>query len=166
MALTKEFKEAVTDNNLTRVRIMLKDIMLIDPSLKSFNEMLEYAEKNMSYLYDEHDGEAFVQNPNEWTEEYMNQQMVSVVMNFSKERVAILKNIVQYRYDNKPKEEKHLESKNGPTGVQIAGGIIAVAGAGTIAGGIIGANVPVAIVGGVAVAGGVAMILLGGNKEE
>lgn len=166
MALTKEFKESVADNNITRVRIMLKDIMLIDPSLKSFNEMLEYAEKNMSDLYDEHDGETFVQNPNEWTEEYMNQQMVSVVMNFSKERVAILKNIVQYRYDNKPKEENHLESKNRPTGVQIAGGIIAAAGAGTIAGGIIGANVPVAIVGGVAVAGGVAMILLGRNKEE
>lgn len=166
MALTKEFKEAVTDNNLTRVRIMLKDIMLIDPSLKSFNEMIAYAEKNMSDLYDEHDGEVLFRNPNEWTEEYMNQLMVSIVMNFSKERVEILKKIVQHRYDNKPKEEKSLESKNGPTGVQIAGGIIAVAGAGTIAGGIIGANVPVAIVGGVAVAGGVAMILLGGNKEE
>ena len=57
MALTNEFIDAVANNKKTRVRIMLKDIMLVDPSMKAFNEMLSYAESNMDNLYDEHDGE-------------------------------------------------------------------------------------------------------------
>lgn len=42
MALTNEFIDAVTNNKKTRVRIMLKDIMLVDPSMKTFNEMLSW----------------------------------------------------------------------------------------------------------------------------
>ena len=50
MALTNEFIDAVANNKKTRVRIMLKDIMLVDPSMKTFNEMLSYAESNMDNL--------------------------------------------------------------------------------------------------------------------
>lgn len=89
MALTEEFIEAVGNGKKTRVRIMLKDIMLVDPSLKTFNEMLTYAEKNLSDLYDEHDGEELISDSTEWDEDYMNQQMVAVVTNFSKERIAL-----------------------------------------------------------------------------
>ena len=101
MALTKEFIDAVDNGKKTRVRIMLKDIMLVDPSLKKFNEMLAYAEKNLLDLYDEHNGEDLIYNSSMWDEDYMNQQMVSVVNNFSRERIELLKKIVKKMYSYK-----------------------------------------------------------------
>ena len=171
MALTNEFIDAVANNKKTRVRIMLKDIMLVDPSMKAFNEMLSYAESNMDNLYDEHDGESLNSNSATWDEDYMNQQMVSVVTNFSMERVNTLKRIVEFLYGSKVEETKETVSrttatssspKNGLTGQQIVGGIVAVAGA--LIGGIVGSNVPIAIVGGVAIAGGAILFATGGNK--
>lgn len=175
MSLTKEFLDAVDNGRKTRVRIMLKDIMLVDPTLKTFDEMLIYAEKNMPDLYDAHDGEELIRNASAWNENYMNQQMVIVVTNFSKERIALLKKIVQNLYLNKiqmndmevnsNRSSSTCETNKGPTGVQIAGGIISVAGAGTLIGGIIGSSASVAILGGVALVGGIAMVSLGASKE-
>lgn len=173
MELTNEFIDAVANNKKTRVRIMLKDIMLVDPSMKLFNEMLSYAESNMENLYDEHDGENLSTNSTAWNEDYMNRQMVSVVTNFSRERVNTLKKIVEFLYGNKVEETNETvsktasassSSKDGLTGQQIVGGIVAVAGAGALIGGIVGSNVPIVIVGGVAIVGGAVLFATGGNK--
>ena len=174
MALTKEFTDAVDNGKKTRVRIMLKDIMLVDPSFKSFDEMIDYAEKNMRDLYDQHDGEDLNNNPSSWDEDYMNQHMVSVVTNFSKERVELLKKIVKKLYGHKVEQEvistgrsntSSSTSTGGFTEVQKAGVVVAIVGAGALVGGIVGTSAPIAIAGGVALAGGVAMVALGGNKE-
>lgn len=172
MALTKEFIDAVLNSKITRVRIMLKDIMLVDPSLNTFDEMLVYAEKNMSGLFDEHDGEKLKKYSTDWTQDYMNQQMVSVVTNFSKERIAVLKDIVKHLYGNKVKSENENIRKTTPsvsisrvTGMQIAGGVVTVVGTGALVVGIIKSNIPVAVVGGIAVASGVVLVLMGGKKE-
>lgn len=174
MALTNEFIDAVANNKKTRVRIMLKDIMLVDPSLRQFNEMLSYAESNMDNLYDEHNGEDLDGNSATWTEDYMNQQMVSVVTNFSRERVNTLKKIVEFLYGNKVKETKETltrttattsSSKSGLTEQQTAGGIVAVAGVGALIGGIVGSNVSIAVVGGVAIVGGAILFATGGSER-
>lgn len=176
MALTREFTDAVDAGKKIRVRIMLKDIMLVDPSLNTFNEMLEYAEKNMEDLYDCHDGEELIKDSESWDEEYMNQQMVSVVNNFSKERLDILRKIVRKIYASKIQPEKNVKSTNSTSSssnpscnssfskVQVAGGVVAIAGVGALIGGIAGSSTSVAVIGGVAIAGGIAMIALGGNK--
>lgn len=179
MALTSEFIDAVSNNKITRVRIMLKDIMLVDPSMNTFNEMVSYAEKNMTALYDQHDGEKLKKSTSDWTEDYMNQQMVSVVTNFSKERVAILKDIVKQLYGSKVIEKVETRttavsnnnvithgSNSGLMKKQIAGGIIALVGVGVLAGGIVGSNVPITVVGGIAIVGGIVLIATAGNKES
>lgn len=177
MALTKEFVEAVNNGKNVRVRIMLKDSMLIDPSLNKFEEMLNYAAEKLEGLYDQHDGEVLMSDSSAWNEDYMNQQMVAVVTNFSKERIELLKNIVhkiyghkvQSKMNEKNKEDSKMASakaNKGPTTIQIAGGIIAGVGAGTLVGGILGLNRPIAIVGGVALVTGITMVILDGNKEN
>ncbi len=45
MALTPEFMTAVRNNNLLRVRIMLKDSLLVDKRFVQFTEMRQYAER-------------------------------------------------------------------------------------------------------------------------
>ena len=188
MALTSEFMDAVNSGKKTRVRIMLKDIMLIDPSCKSFDEMIAYAKGNMQNLFDEHDGESFSDDKADWTEDYMNQQMVSIVTNFSEERIAFLKKIVGFRYadkiaaidktaarktetttnvySNSKTTNSSSSHSTGLNGVQIAGEVVAAVGAVALVGGIVGSNIPVAVVGGIALVGGAATVVVGGKKER
>lgn len=99
--------------------------------------------------------------------------MLENIALISRERVNTLKRIVEFLYGSKVEETKETVSrttatssspKNGLTGQQIVGGIVAVAGAGALIGGIVGSNVPIAIVGGVAIAGGAILFATGGNK--
>ena len=92
------FIEAVNNNKLIRVRIMIKDSLLVDRSFKQANKMIEAAEKKMPDLWDEHDGQELDYDKSHWNDELMNREMVRVVNNFSHERIDFLKAIVKYLY--------------------------------------------------------------------
>lgn len=98
MTINDEFISTVKSGKKIRVRIMLKDSMLVDPTMRQFNEMLDYASGIISDLYDDHDKELLKNNHSEWSETYLNNQMVAVVSNFSKERIELLKKMVKYVY--------------------------------------------------------------------
>ena len=100
MSLTEAFYEAVKNGNLLRVRIMMKDSLLIDPSFRQFEEM-EKAASSMKDLYQNHDGRKFETDKNLWNDEYMNTLMVQVISNFSRERIKHLKDVVSYLKTNK-----------------------------------------------------------------
>ena len=95
MALTNSFYEAVESNSVRRVRIMMKDSLLVDPTFLQFKEM-EKAASGMGTLYDEHDGRDFKLTEDSWNDDYMNELMVQVVGNFSHERIEHLKDVVRY----------------------------------------------------------------------
>lgn len=140
MAITKEFIEAVESGRTLRVRIMLKDILLIDPTAEKFDEMEAYASSILGNIYDEHDGEILNYDVNGWSEDYLNEQMIEVVNNFSKERVELLKCMVRYIYRDKvqkirseeasahTQERCAISQKHIGVGVTVAGATLAVAG--------------------------------------
>ena len=137
MAISNEFREAVSTGNKISVRIMLKDIMLVDPTMKQFKEMLDFAETNLQNLYDEHDGEVLKYDHSDWNVSYMNSQMVVVVNNFSKERVELLQNLVKFIYKDKIQQintSYQPKSKTGITKKQVGMGITAVGAATAVAG--------------------------------
>lgn len=98
MAIPKEFIKAVEEQDNLKIRIMLKNSMLLDPTLEMFNEMLVYAEKQVTNLYDEHDGETLLNDENNWTKDYLDEQLFSVVTNFSKERIGLIKKMIKKLY--------------------------------------------------------------------
>lgn len=161
MAITDEFKEAVGSGKKTRVRIMLKDIMLVDPTMKQFDEMLDYAKSKISDLFDEHNGDALKYDRKDWNESYLNNQMVAVVNNFSKERVELLRNMVKYIYRDKAEKinaRNQYQSATTITRKQVGIGMTAAGTVAAVAG--ICAHQGLLIVGGVAVAAvGVGMIV-------
>lgn len=140
MAITKEFIEAVESGKLLRVRIMLKDILLVDPTATKFEEMESYANSKMGDLYDEHNDEKLNYDVTCWDEGYLNEQMVNVVNNFSKERIELLKGMVRHIYRDKVQKIRFEESasrhqektaitqKHIGTGVAVAGAAVAVLG--------------------------------------
>ena len=102
MALTREFSEAVKEGNLLRVRIMLKDSLLVDTSFEQFNEMCRFAEQNLKDLWisDDEDDEVFSQSPAE-----LNNILVGLVNKFSKRRISYLEKLIKKLYPPKPKLE-------------------------------------------------------------
>ena len=173
MALTSDFKDAVKNGKVTRVRIMLKDSLLLSLGGDEFQQMFDYAKGQMPALMDEHDGE-HLKEMDEWDEEYLNEQMVAVVNNFSKERIDLLVNMAKKMY--KPQvtrtqlgaSKSHYSSSNITKGsselssTQKAGMAIATVGAVTVIAGLaIKAPIILTIIGGVAVVAGGAMYLVG-----
>ena len=179
MALTNAFKEAVNSGNVRRIRIMMKDSLLVDPTFREFREM-ENSAASMQGLYDIHDKIEFELNK----DNYMDKQMVQVLDNFSHERIEHLKDVVRYlrpeqssnetgrNHSTKTstnknyKEQKRRDQREGyylgstvATGA-VAGSVGAVAGSvATVVGIASTAGVTVATV---AVAGAVAGAVVGG----
>lgn len=166
MALSDDFKEAVLQNKKTKVRIMMKDSLLLDSSGVEFDEMLNFVTKSDLELIDEHDGEIFKPS-SEWNEDYLNDQMVAVVNNFSSERIDLLKKMVKKLYEkvsepnvNGEQTDHRNDQKANVLAIKVAGGLVATLGAGTIIYGIAAeAPITVSIVGGVAIAAGALMLL-------
>lgn len=117
MKIAKEFEDAVRDHDLTTVRIMIADRFLIDPTLEELNVYIDNAEKELSDLYEEHDGEKFKEA--DWDKDYMNEQFNNLMYNFSKERIAHLKRVCKSIYSEKieelnkrRKEELNIQNQN------------------------------------------------------
>ncbi len=100
MALTKEYVDAVSQGNLLRVKIMLKDSLLVDTSFEQFNEMLNYAEPRINgiWISDAEDDEYLSDAPEE-----LNAILAGLVNNFSKRRVTHLKGMINKVYPPQPK---------------------------------------------------------------
>lgn len=94
--LTDAFYDAVKTNKKLRVRIMMKDSLLVDPSFKQFATMESVANSSIKDLYDKHDGDKFITDKSKWDDDYMNKLMVQIVNNFSHERINHLKDVVRY----------------------------------------------------------------------
>lgn len=95
MSITNSFKEAVSNNNIIGIRIMMKDSLLLDYSFSDFNEMSRLA-SGVNGLYDTHDGYEFQMERSNWNIAYMNKLMAQVIENFSNERLQHLKEVVRY----------------------------------------------------------------------
>lgn len=95
MALTKAFYEAVQAGNVNRVRIMMEDSLLVDPTFGEFDAMAKAA-ASMPGLYDQHDGKELVEDQTCWNDDYMDKVMVAALSNFSHERIDHLKSVVHY----------------------------------------------------------------------
>lgn len=171
MAITNEFMDAVQSGNMMRVRIMLKDSLLIDPTAAQFDEMELHAAEKMGNIYTEHDGEKLDFDVSAWNEDYLNRQMVTAVNSFSKERIALLKGMARYLYKNKAdkirNERKEIYSTSGITRTQVAAGIT-VAGSVAVVAGICTSHMALTIGGAAVAAVGVALIVSdkGNDKWE
>lgn len=101
--MTKEFLDAINAGKTSLVRIMIKDMLLLDrtSSFETVSEMEKVAAAYLKDLYDVHDGEELIKDKTLWTVDYMNSLMVEVVNNFSHERLDYLKNVVSYLRTNK-----------------------------------------------------------------
>ncbi len=109
MTISVDFKNFVLESQLSIVRVILKDSLIIDPTFVEFEEMYKYAKSNMDNLLEEFNQERLDYDKNNWTEDYMNNLKVELMNNFSEERLEHLKQICSYLYQDKGEVGKQSE---------------------------------------------------------
>lgn len=98
MALTPEFISAVSAGNLLRVRIMLKDSLLVDKRFNQFREMRTYAEGRGVNFWMKKPQELEIAPEAEWNLDLMNLELTRLVNDFTKERLAYCQSIIEKVY--------------------------------------------------------------------
>lgn len=92
--VSQEFKTAVSDKNLLRTRIMLKDSFIVDPTFAQLDELLSYAKVYLPGLFVQFDGEYLENDKTKWNDNVMNEELVHLVTNFSETRINHLRKVV------------------------------------------------------------------------
>ena len=59
MEISDDFINAVENRNILRVKLILKNSFIIDPTGETFNKLLEFTLNKIPDLFDKHDGELF-----------------------------------------------------------------------------------------------------------
>lgn len=90
--VSEEFKQNVSSGDLDTVRSALIDYLIIDRTFRKFDETLSYAEDSLKVIEPFNNEPPFSEKP--WDIDYLNQQKVALMMNFSAERIAHLKNVI------------------------------------------------------------------------
>lgn len=163
MEVTNTFKEAVRTKEVLKVRIMMKDSLLVDPEFKLFDAMRRAADPldKEGILYDEHDGRSF-REESAWDDDYMHELMVRVIRNFSKERLEHLKEVISKLHPLSEEEKKKLDAqKKARQQKQTVTGAAAGAVAGGILAGVLNAPVAAGVLAGAAIAGAATYIYTG-----
>ena len=86
------FRQNVASGDLDTVRSALIDYLIIDRSFTSFNEALEYAQNTLNIIEPFNNETPFSEEP--WESNYLNQQKVALMMNFSVDRIEHIKQVI------------------------------------------------------------------------
>lgn len=116
MALTPEFMTAVRNNNLLRVRIMLKDSLLVDKRFAQFTEMRQYAERMGVNFWMEKTEELEMKPQESWNADLMNLELTKLVNDFTKEHLVYCQAIIERVYGiNSPINQAYSATRTTPT---------------------------------------------------
>lgn len=114
MAVSKEFIEAINEKNVLRIRLMLKNSLLLDTSFRSFWEMVRVAQSNGIEVWMEDSGQPLKRKPGPWTVDDMNYEITAVVNDFTEEHMRYLMDIIGEVYqtsasmENQDTTQQHL----------------------------------------------------------
>lgn len=93
--MKKEFIDAIEANDVTKVRLLLSDELMLNPHSDKYQEMKEYAEKNLPNLYEEHDGTSLEYDEGNLTMDFLMQIKNDLDFNFSKERLVVFEKVAR-----------------------------------------------------------------------
>lgn len=100
-----KIREAMTSNNLLRLRSMVKGILMDDPADSEglAVDLLTYICKTVSDVMEVHDKEwaEIITDQSQWTKEYRNTMSGALIKNFSQERFTHVIEVGKYLFPKK-----------------------------------------------------------------
>jgi len=98
MSIPDKLKEHVKNQDINSIRIMLKNIIIADPTFGEFNELNSYVKENHIDIYEKYDGKVFEEDITKWNKDYLNTECIRLVANFSEERVKHIRKVCKVVY--------------------------------------------------------------------
>ena len=114
--MKEKYLDAVAKHKLVKVRMMLADELLMDPRGNTFSEMLKYAIDNLPDLF-EPDKAAeyeFSTDKSTWNIELASNIKQNLILNFSKEKLALFQEVVMEIGKDKAKALTEKEDRERP----------------------------------------------------
>lgn len=93
--VSEEFRKNVETGNVVTVRSALVDYLIIDTSFQQFDEALDYAGQYMSVVEPDNGQQQFELFKGKWDEAYLSKQKVALMINFSKEKIEHIKQVIR-----------------------------------------------------------------------
>ena len=106
--VSKDFLKNIESEDLVSIRSALLDDLIIDRTFKSFDEDLLEVAKSIN-IFVPYDGAFMERDSEKWDIDYLNQQKVALMVNFSKERIDHLKLVISKVMPQDSPDEKKLE---------------------------------------------------------
>lgn len=113
--MEQDYINAVTDGNIIKVRIMLADELFMDPRATTFSEMLKYAMNNLPDLFepDKAANYEFSTDKSTWNIGLASEIKQNLILNFSKEKLALFQDVVMEIGKDKAKTLTEQENRVG-----------------------------------------------------
>lgn len=103
--IVEEFEKEVTAGNIEHIRLFIQDYLVLSykryHDFREFEEYESYALSKVPNLYDEDDDTEFDEDKSHWTKRLYNETLVGSTDNFTRKRIAYLKEMCAYLYGNK-----------------------------------------------------------------
>lgn len=101
MNVSVDFEEAVRLGDIIKIRIMLKNSLLMDHTFYTFDQMKSYAtSKNVQFMVEPQQKLHKKAEP-EWTNDLLNEELVILIREFTEERVEYIKLLIKHIYSSK-----------------------------------------------------------------
>ncbi len=101
MSLTDSFITALNNKDITKIRAAVTNSFTADPSLSYFKELMDAVNRSGIDIFEPHNDDELKYNKQDWTKEYLTNQLTEIQFNFSKERLDLLKQMTKYIYPDK-----------------------------------------------------------------
>lgn len=102
--MDSKFIDAVQTEKLVRVRLALSNELMLDPRGVTFTKMLQYAESNLSSLYQNDDGKIYDNEQTKWNEDFLYDLKNGLDLNFSREKLTLYVIVAKYVLKEKAKQ--------------------------------------------------------------
>lgn len=96
MAVSNEFIQAVSKQDVLEIRLILKNSLLLDTSFRKYKEMLAYVERSGINIWME--SKPIERKERPWSMDLMNYELTAIINDFSKDHMQYLQDIISYIY--------------------------------------------------------------------
>lgn len=105
--ISPECRQAIREKNILRLRLMLKNSLLLDTSFNSFREIEREASNNDIDIWEHNSEFGFQRKPQPWTIDDVNYEITAIVDDFTRDHMNYLMEMIRtvHGNDNNPKKK-------------------------------------------------------------
>lgn len=110
--ISPECRQAIREKNILRLRLMLKNSLLLDTSFSSFREIERTASENGIDIWEHNSEFGFQRKPRPWTIDDVNYEITAIVDDFTRDHMDYLMEMIRTVCGNDYNQRSIVDSYN------------------------------------------------------